>query len=888
MMQRRRQMIVLLFLFVVSLRVAHAQELLPNGSFEEGQRTPTGWRTPATGDWNAGEAHSGRRFVSARSKHEEVVWESESIQLQPQTDYRLSGWIRARVDAARRVVGWNNQVRLGVDLLSEAGQVIRHAQSPMVRRAESWQYVAVEWNSERAVAARVWLKVKGRADLDDVSLVPIAASFMGNKGVEGDERGRVPFWGEESNDMLLPGKRAGQFRLDTDVKREGKASVQLTATGDWYGFSSVNYPVAAWTERVQWSGWARCDKAASAQILACWSDDMQKGLRVDASATVRGEAWQRLSLVLDAPSGAATVRLVAVARGGQVWFDDFDLLRLRPRQPVVRVFVNQVGYELAGPKSAVVAANFFPADGPAIAVEVKTPEGKVAWKEDVPCAGRIYNGKPDDWGWYFWRVDFSSLREPGSYRLTAQMEGGRGESFPFVVARGAILEETAQSGVDFFFIQRCGFEVPGWHKACHLDDAKLPDGTHLDVTGGWHSAGDYNKPMWPFGDGGCAYALASAFAMRPNVFRKFDRDHDRLPDALDEAWWGAKFLAKMQNPADGSMRADVRQGPGRDWMKWTAPDVHTDNKIGTADDPMIAQGTGNTPLAVAAWASVGRLLTERGIRNDYAARARRLFDFLTKEESATGNPLLLIGALELFQSTGDVKYQEFARRSVERLLHAQKKNGGFTGDTGDHGDVTAAALALFALDYPKDPLRPSVIDALKKYLAFCLSRVDNPFGLSRQGTEENDTTFFHPTVEVGVNFWLLGRAWAALLIYRLTNDARALTYAVDQMDWVLGKNPYNLCMFESKGSFNPPRYHHRYNQIPGRERGAVPGAIPNGFVRDMGIADRPGFDMSRGGNRSPSFRTNEPWLVHNMFYLLAASALHQATEVPDPTPSRER
>ena len=57
-------------------------------------------------------------------------------------------------------------------------------------------------------------------------------------------------------------------------------------------------------------------------------------------------------------------------------------------------------------------------------------------------------------------------------------------------------------------------------------------------------------------------------------------------------------------------------------------------------------------------------------------------------------------------------------------------------------------------------------------------------------------------------------------------------------------------MFEGHGGLNPPRYHHRYNMIPGRERGAVPGAIANGMVRDMGLVDRPGFDMSRGGGRA--------------------------------------
>jgi len=195
------------------------------------------------------------------------------------------------------------------------------------------------------------------------------------------------------------------------------------------------------------------------------------------------------------------------------------------------------------------------------------------------------------------------------------------------------------------------------------------------------------------------------------------------------------------------------------------------------------------------------------------------------------------------------------------------------GDSGDHGDVAAAAVSLFALEYKDDPVVPDVVKAMHRYLEFCLARTDNPFGLSRQGVEETEPSFFHPTVGLGVNFWILGRAWSALLVHQLTRDPRALVYATDQIDWVLGKNPLDLCMFEGHGGRNPPRYHHRYNMIPGQPRGAVPGAIANGMVRDMGIADRAGFDMSRAGGRSPSFRTSEAWLVHNMFYLLAASAL---------------
>src|SRR5439155_5678798 len=109
----------------------------------------------------------------------------------------------------------------------------------------------------------------------------------------------------------------------------GKASLELTAIGDWYAWSSVAYPHPAWTDRVRVSAWVRCDGPAKAQLLACWLDDLQKVLRVDAGEAQGGDDWRAIALMSENPPvGAATVRIVAVARGGRVWFDDFGLLRL--------------------------------------------------------------------------------------------------------------------------------------------------------------------------------------------------------------------------------------------------------------------------------------------------------------------------------------------------------------------------------------------------------------------------------------------------------------------------------------------------------------------------------------------------------------------------------
>src|SRR5439155_3009199 len=128
------------------------------------------------------------------------------------------------------------------------------------------------------------------------------------------------------------------------------------------------------------------------QLLTCWTDDDKKVLRVDPGVPITAAAWQHLSLSLSAPTNASGVRLVLAARGGRVWFDECNLVRLRPRQPRVRIFVNQVGYEQAGPKTAVVASNFFPPDKSTLKFNIVTPDGKTLWAQEVPCSGRIYGG----------------------------------------------------------------------------------------------------------------------------------------------------------------------------------------------------------------------------------------------------------------------------------------------------------------------------------------------------------------------------------------------------------------------------------------------------------------------------------------------------------------
>jgi hypothetical protein len=260
----------------------------------------------------------------------------------------------------------------------------------------------------------------------------------------------------------------------------------------------------------------------------------------------------------------------------------------------------------------------------------------------------------------------------------------------------------------------------------------------------------------------------------------------------------------------------------------------------------------------------------------YRDYAERLWQHLTAQETGGYSAHSLLSAIELFKVTQDIRYRNYANRCVDTLLASQVDTGRHAGAFGAFGDYTAGALGTFALRFQGDPRSLRIRSALTGYNRFCTSTADNAFGLAKQSVGTPDY-FFEPSSTYGHNFEVLARAWASLISYRVTGDAAAASFAVDQIDWVFGKNPINLCMLEGAGTFNPPRYHHRYDSIPGRERGAVPGAVPNGFVRSLRALDQPGFDLSGSvaERAHPSYRTCEPWLVHNMWHLLAMAALKE-------------
>jgi len=518
------------------------------------------------------------------------------------------------------------------------------------------------------------------------------------------------------------------------------------------------------------------------------------------------------------------------------------------------VLVNQVGFNTNGIKRFVVqlpqGSGLWPTG-----FRIRTSSGRVAY------SGRLFMAEgPPQWNSIYWKGDFSDFEQNGRFfvELVIATRSGRMRtirSYKFGVSKDLLRQDTLIPAVKFFYYQRCGFSVPGWHAQCHLDDGTLPDGSYLDTAGGWHDAGDYNKY-----NGYAPLAVYSlAYGYQKSLGKIEPKESKRL---LDESRWGARWLLKMLDTSTGLFWGDVYSG--MDY--WGPPELETPN------DPAARKGRPvrdqrRLPMAAAALARLFAVSEKK----KYLDAAEIAWKGTLGEESPDGTYLAeqLLAAYELYRATKTPEYFEAARDLAAKVLATQNRSGGFGSNICDQG-LPVAALALFALDHPMEEVSNAIRDALEHHLHATMRLCSNVFGITQWS--EKDIFFPYESESkwyVGQNSQYLSLAWGMLLAAKVLGGELAVKaegVAADQFDWVLGRNPYAVCMFEGRGSFNPPRYHHRYDSVPGRQRGAVPGAICHGMVRKSPTEDVPRFDTS--GN---DYHTNEPWLPHNAYYTLVIS-----------------
>lgn len=599
-------------------------------------------------------------------------------------------------------------------------------------------------------------------------------------------------------------------------------------------------------------------KGGPAQAYLQWLGDT--GTLREDRLSEKGEngGWMRLENAEIAPPAGARYLVMALESGGSsVYWDAASIQVVRMEPPRFEVLVNQAGYDVGAPKRFVVQANF---KAEAASYEVIDGEGVAIHEGMLENPERITGYYGQDWGHFYYTGEFSEMDAPGNYRIRVIMDGAKEVSWPFEVDVNRLWKACAKAGFRFFYYQRCGMAVPGFHEACHLDDATGPNGEgQYPLWGGWHDAGDYNK----YHNAPYVYGLACAYTEQRDAFDALGEAPSGFSEFFDEILWGGDHVRRMVM-ADGSAFGSITSGYGF----WGPPELETDNISGTGDERPGSRVSGDNPdMHQAALARIAALLDGKGAMDmaysEWVDTAARSLDYALKE-GRRGLPQLST-AVDLFICTKNKQYADLAASLCAELF----PETGLPDPSAAHIEAARRYDAVFGTTLAAG-MKAGALRKAEQMLAFAR----NPFGVCTFGPADNPNFFGTPADKggwrVGTNSHLLEAAAFMAMASRYESRPEFMAFIYNQFNWVLGMNPYNISMMEGVGSAFSPSYHHRY-VFSGVKRGAVPGGVVNGITwRSVGD-DRPRFDMS--GRDIPNYESNEVWLPHNTALLNALAQL---------------
>jgi hypothetical protein len=182
----------------------------------------------------------------------------------------------------------------------------------------------------------------------------------------------------------------------------------------------------------------------------------------------------------------------------------------------------------------------------------------------------------------------------------------------------------------------------------------------------------------------------------------------------------------------------------------------------------------------------------------------------------------------------------------------------------------------------RDAALATIRHALDYYLRVT-ANVENPFGYARQTflfrgqardgffiPHENETGWWWQ----GENARLASLATAAIVGGRLVYPGigafgikpELADFAANQIAWILGGNPYDICFMYQFGRRNVPHMKSLFGHGSGR------GGISNGITGKKGNPDGSGIDF-KFHDDGDEWRWTEQWIPHAAWFLQAVTAM---------------
>ena len=471
------------------------------------------------------------------------------------------------------------------------------------------------------------------------------------------------------------------------------------------------------------------------------------------------------------------------------------------------VNINQVGYRTDDSKTVFVKTS----DDGADFYVVDCSTGKIVWQGTLePHNGDTGSGEDVAHG------DFSGLTKPGEYYIYTDA----GASYPFKIADD-VYDDLYKEVVLMLYKQRCGTtidpDIAGVyaHDACHMDEAEVfGTGEKLDVSGGWHDAGDYGK-----------YVVSGAKTVVDLLetyedLRVTDDDlgipesGNGVPDILDEARWELDWMLKMQDKADGGV-----------YHKVTPMVFCNDIMPDEEKDPLIVSEKSYT--ATADFAAV-------------MAKASRVFADIDPEFSKEAYDSAELAYTYLFTEGADRSFKNPAGMETGEYPDASKGDEKYWAEAelylsgrNDLEDELLASMDSYAVmrgfgwsevglyafyDLAKTEGCAIADEAMKQVMKEADYKI---------GEMKTDMYYmpFRNNYAWGSNMLVANNGMLFYMASRLTGDTSYAEVAKKQIDYILGCNSLGYCFVTGFGTFTPEHPHHRMSTVAGK---AMPGMLIGG------------------------------------------------------------
>jgi hypothetical protein len=557
-----------------------------------------------------------------------------------------------------------------------------------------------------------------------------------------------------------------------------------------------------------------------------------------------------------------------------------------------KLLINHLGYETDKPKQAVLQQ---PSDSLAhqeFVFEVLSQKTKqVVFSHTSQFVGAV-----DNWGQgNFSLLDFSAMKQQGEYFLRLISTQETHQSEVFTISSDVIFKKSFDLLLDYFINQRC-------HDIWDKTDKNLSfygDSRHdkVDVHGGWYDAsGDKSKYL---------SHLSYANYMNPqqipmvvwNMLASLDSAQLSTVQASalnKEILYGADFLVRMQDK-QGYFYTTVFDQWSHDPDKRMICSYKTQS--GQLNEQWKAGWRMGAGIAIAALARASKLNSQRQAL--YLNKAEVGFWHLVEHnlaylddgiENIIDDYCALIAAVELYAVTEQARYKQIAIQRVSSLINRLTCDDHFYGwlsadhlgerpyfHAAEEGLPVIALLRFLAVVESEPALRDKIHLTLQKIgrcYVFLANEVNNPFHYPRMykmtSTSIKASSFFYPHNNESGYWWQgenarlasLSSAFRLLIKADIIDNklqAQLSLLAQSTLDWILGKNPMDICMLKGVGYHNPPEFDPLHKSI----KGGICNGITSGMWDESSIAFSPTHDPNH------AWRWSEQWLPHSAWFLLA-------------------